>query len=285
VRGPRGDRARHDSCGWAPQNSGDRAPHDRAPHDPGDRARHDSCGRAPQNSGDRAPHDRAPHDPGDRARHDSGGRAPQNSGDRAPHDRAPHDPGDRAPGDRRVVLLTGGKESGKTTACRHLVERARGLGLTCAGIISPPRLEGGAKVGIDVVDVRTGERRALAEVDGRPAALRAGPHRFDEAAVARARDLLDTACPCDILVVDEIGPLELEGGRGWANALEVLRGGEYRLAVAVVRPRLVEAVRAALDDLPGTGVVERSVETAGDPAGDLLGLIAVERPPEMPPPG
>jgi len=194
---------------------------------------------------------------------------------------APHGP----PGDRRVVLLTGAKGSGKTTACRHLVERARGLGLTCAGIVSPARLEDGVKVGIDVVDVRTGERRALAEVDGRPAALRVGPHRFDEAAVARARDLLGTACPCDILVVDEIGPLELERGLGWANALEVLRGGEYRLAVAVVRPHLVEAVRAALGDLPGTGVVERSVEAAADPAGDLLALITAERPRGMPPHG
>jgi len=127
--------------------------------------------------------------------------------------------------------------------------------------------------GIDVVDVRTGERRSLAEQDGLPGGLRVGPHRFDETAIAWGRDRLDAACPCDILVVDEIGPLELERGAGWVNALRVLRVGDYRVAVIVVRPRLVEAVRAALGALPGTTVVERSVETAGDAVSELLSLV------------
>jgi len=209
--------------------------------------------------------------------------------------------GGRAPGDRRIVLLTGDKGSGKTTACRHLVEQARGLGLACAGIVSPARFEGGVKVGIDVLDVRTGERRALAAVDtahvaseppgrdalsgadGLPGPIRLGPHRFDEAAVARARDLLDTACPCDVLVVDEIGPLEIERGEGWANALGVLREGDYRLAVAVVRPRLLEAARVALGDLPGTVVVERSVEKDAEPVDDLLASLAAPWPGETRP--
>lgn len=114
---------------------------------------------------------------------------------------------------------------------------------------------------------------------------RLGPHRFDEATIAWARGRLEAACPCDVLVVDEIGPLEIERGEGWTNALGVLRDGDYRLAVAVVRLRLLGAIRAALADLPGTVVVERSVEANGDPVGDLLALIAVERPGETPPPG
>ena len=234
--------------------------------------------------------------PGGRASH---GPTPRG---REPHDPVPRGPapGGRAPRDRRIALLTGGRGTGKTTACRRLLERARDLELACAGIVSPARFEGGTKVGIDVLDVRTGECRALAEVDalpeaddvagtdalagadGLPGHLRLGPHRFDEAAIAWARSRLEAAGPCDVLVVDEIGPLELERGDGWANALGVLRDGDYRLAVAVVRPRLVGALRAALGDLPGTVVVERSVEVDGDPVGDLLELITGAGPGEMP---
>ena len=58
--------------------------------------------------------------------------------------------------------------------------------------------------------------------------------------------VLDSACPCDVLIVDEIGPLELERGQGWANALDVLRAGQFDLAAVVVRPSLIDAFRAAM---------------------------------------
>ena len=57
------------------------------------------------------------------------------------------------------------------------VDRARDLGLDCAGIIWPERVVDGVRVGIDVVDVRTEERRRLAEVDNLPGAVRMGPYR------------------------------------------------------------------------------------------------------------
>jgi nucleoside-triphosphatase len=148
--------------------------------------------------------------------------------------------------ERRIAILSGLQGSGKTTLCRRLVEEARVLGLDCAGILGPAQVEAGAKVGIDIEDVRTGERRALAAADDLPARLRLGPWRFDDEAVAWGRARLDDASPCDVLFVDEIGPLELNRGEGFTNALEVLRSGDYRLAVAVVRPALVDEVRTRL---------------------------------------
>ena len=50
--------------------------------------------------------------------------------------------------------------------------------------------------------------------------------------------------------MDEIGPLELDRGRGWVNALDVLCAGQFGLAVVVVRPSLVDAFRAAMGDVP-----------------------------------
>lgn len=169
------------------------------------------------------------------------------------------------------MILTGGPGSGKTTACRQLVDRGRDLGLDCAGILCPARVIEGVKVGIDVVDVRTEERRRLAEVDELPGALRMGPYRFDEEAIAWGAARLGRACPCDLLVVDEVGPLEMNRVGGWTNAVEVLLTGDFRLAVAVVRPSLVGAVRAAVN-ASGTAQIQASVAVGPTVVAQMLAL-------------
>jgi nucleoside-triphosphatase THEP1 len=180
----------------------------------------------------------------------------------------------RRPGmpDRQIAILTGASGTGKTTTCGRLLDHARDLGLDCAGILSPARVDGGAKVGIDVVDVRTEERRRLAEVDELPARLRLGPYRFDDEAVAWGAARLGVACPCDILFVDEIGPLEMDRGEGWVNALDILRVGHYSLAVAVVRGSLVDPVRAAVGTSE-TGLVQRCVVPGREGLRELLSLV------------
>jgi nucleoside-triphosphatase len=137
-----------------------------------------------------------------------------------------------------IILLTGPRNSGKTGACLQLAHWARDRGLDCAGLACPARMELGRRAGSDVVDLRTGEQRRFAGQrlrDGRP-----DGHDFDEEAVAWARARLASACPCDLLIVDEIGPLELELGLGWSNALDILRAGRFEAALVVVRLGLVE---------------------------------------------
>ncbi len=149
----------------------------------------------------------------------------------------------------RIAILTGPFGSGKTTACLQLAGLARQRGLDCAGVISPARFDGGVKVGIDVLDVRSGQRRPLAEANNRPSELRTTRYRFDADAMAWGAGILNMACPCDLLIVDELGPLELEQGQGWINALDVLRDGQFEAAVVVVRPALLDAFCARMQGL------------------------------------
>jgi len=55
-------------------------------------------------------------------------------------------------------------------------------------------------------------------------------------------------------------------GQGWVNALDVLRSGRFRLAVAVVRPALLDTFRGAI---PGA----RTLTLPADPDTDLLAII------------
>jgi nucleoside-triphosphatase THEP1 len=150
----------------------------------------------------------------------------------------------------RISVLSGPLGIGKTTTCLQLADLARRCGLDCAGLACPARFDGPHKVGIDVLDLRSGERRSLAEADNLPALLRTSGYRFDVSAIAWGAAVLASACPCDLLIVDEIGPLELERRQGWVNALEVLRAGQFKLAVVVVRPALLNAFEQAMHNLP-----------------------------------
>lgn len=145
-----------------------------------------------------------------------------------------------------IVILTGESGSGKTTICTQIAALARARGLKVAGVLTPPRLAGGCRVGLDVEDIRTGECRPLAErvsvTDG-PATE--GWH-FHIDGLAWGTMVLRDATPCDVLVIDELGPLELVQGQGWAMSLDLLRASRFRLALVVVRPALLSCFQERL---------------------------------------
>lgn len=154
-----------------------------------------------------------------------------------------------------LTLLTGPRGCGKTTQCLSLLEQARLVGLDAAGLISPAVFAGEQKMGIEVLDVRTGHSRRLARVnDGASSAGLSTPGWiFDEAVMAWGNAVLQAATPCDLLIVDELGPLEWEQSRGWLAGLTAADSGAYGRAVVVVRLALLPL---ALARWPHAGVVE-----------------------------
>jgi nucleoside-triphosphatase THEP1 len=144
-----------------------------------------------------------------------------------------------------IALLTGGRGAGKTRWCEALARTARSADLAVGGFLSPPVLADGVKTGIDLLDLATGERRSLA--------VRARPDlpgtaglgwRFDPEALAAGNAALARTGPCDLLLVDELGPLELGRASGFTAAFDLLDCRRYGLAIVVVRPALVGAARA-----------------------------------------
>lgn len=139
----------------------------------------------------------------------------------------------------KVLVLSGPRGAGKSTYCLQIVDAARKKGLHAAGVICPAQVVDGHKVGFEVLDVQTGERRPLADVNQAPARLRTPAYRFFPEAMAWGAELIKAAVPCTLLIIDELGPLELVQRQGWTVALDVLNAGQYKLAVVVVRPELV----------------------------------------------
>ena len=63
---------------------------------------------------------------------------------------------------------------------------------------------------------------------------------FDKDQLNRGNEILKEALPCDLLVIDELGPLELLHGQGWQAGIKVLESRDYRLGLLVIRPELLK---------------------------------------------
>jgi nucleoside-triphosphatase THEP1 len=162
----------------------------------------------------------------------------------------------------RLIVLTGERGVGKSTVCRQTVVLAQGEGYICGGIITLARDNVR-----DVLDVGSGDVRRLTQPEDASPAIDQGRFRFDRQVLSWGNTKLTRATPCDLLVVDEIGPLEVERRGGWVSAFDVLQGREYALALVVIRPELVVQAQLRLpncamlviavtpenrDQLPGT---------------------------------
>ena len=127
------------------------------------------------------------------------------------------------------------------------------------------------KVGFEAVDVGSGERWPLARTDAELGGPQVGPYSFDPAALASAlrvlrraatlRQAQDTAAGCDLLMVDEIGPLELERGEGFAPILDLLPVEGPTHTLIVVRPALLDQLLLRLRETVRLGSPEPSFAT------------------------
>jgi len=131
------------------------------------------------------------------------------------------------------ALLIGDHRQGKTTTCRLMAERGRALGWSIGGVLQPAVYQGADCVGYDVVDLASDRSARLAIVGGggcehagRFAFLPEGLE-FGKAAIRRALHEKPR-----IVIIDEVGPLELAGG-GWSEQLdELLRNRALEQPVA-----------------------------------------------------
>ena len=151
------------------------------------------------------------------------------------------------------VLLTGKRQVGKTTVCRQVAELARELGYGPAGVLAPALLgEDGLPVAYHALMVSDGEQRLLARADGNLSGPSTGRYGFDADVFSWVMDGLRGAISqgCDLLIVDEIGPLELEQGKGLAPLLSDLSIGRLPPLLLVVRPELTAQLQERLPGVP-----------------------------------
>jgi nucleoside-triphosphatase THEP1 len=145
----------------------------------------------------------------------------------------------------KLILVTGYSGSGKTHWCLELAELAKIGGVNAVGLVSPAVFEGDIKVGIDLVDIKSGSRQRLAVCRGRSSPGQSTlDWDFNDEALTWGNSILGKLDTCQLLILDEMGPLELQRGTGLSNGIGLISTRGYGLACVVIRPALIEIAKS-----------------------------------------
>ncbi len=126
-------------------------------------------------------------------------------------------------------FITGMPKTGKTTLLHRIIEKLRERGLRVGGFISPEKKVHGTRTGFFVQGIETGKTGRLAGTDA------TGPkvskyyvdiRSFEEIALPA----LEKAEKYDVLIIDEIGPMELKSRKFVERLDQILESDTHVIA-------------------------------------------------------
>lgn len=149
-----------------------------------------------------------------------------------------------------IIILSGPVHGGKTTLIQKSLSRWASRGLRFGGFLSIAVPNDRGKTEYDFLDLKDGRRLPFLRRGGEADGEQIGSFCFVPRTLETARSLIASADPAEVLIVDEVGPLELAGGGLWPALREVVTRSSFR-ALLVVRENILEEV---IEALPGTPV-------------------------------
>lgn len=142
----------------------------------------------------------------------------------------------------KLILWTGEKHSGKTTSAAKIVEIARNEGFNVAGLLAPSIYSNGQLLGFDAIDLHNDARVPLAKRKTCQFTFFTEGVEFGNAALSTT-----TTKSADLVIVDEFGPLELNG-QGWRKNVDSLITLSDALILLVVRQELADEIQQTYAD-------------------------------------
>lgn len=141
-----------------------------------------------------------------------------------------------------IYYLTGEVNSGKTSLLSFWVEEYHRRNRRACGILAPPVWVQGRKIAYNLIDVYTGETKPWASLTPINNAEKWGRFWFSLETLHFGQNALNRIDDsCDIGILDEVGPLELEN-RGWAFSLREILIRSPKNMIFIVRSSLVQPI-------------------------------------------
>ena len=147
---------------------------------------------------------------------------------------------------KRLLFLTGEPGVGKTTVLLQTVEALRAEGYGVGGMVSREVRGCGGRVGFEILNLESGERGWLAHVNhrGGPRVGRYGVNLEDLERIG-VKAVVDAVERLDVVVVDEVGPMELFSEEFRKAVKRAVESG--KLVVGVVhwkaKDRLIDEIK------------------------------------------
>ena len=144
-----------------------------------------------------------------------------------------------------VIIVTGDIGAGKTTVCRKVIELAQDQGYTCGGILTFKAPD----ESLTILDIQTGEREVFASTDKDLNGPKTPKYSFSPEGIDFGIRAIENGAASDVLIVDEIGRLEL-GGEGFTKSLELIKTGRVKNSILVIREQLLSDFLTRLGSNP-----------------------------------
>jgi len=151
-------------------------------------------------------------------------------------------------GEKMIFILSAPIHSGKTTWLSKVVTELKKQNRVCKGILTYAVFDGDRRIGYDIENIETGERKEFIRRIGYGVAFDDSDvylrdYHFSAVVIEEINQILKNAVGADVVVIDEIGPLELRG-KGFFPAISYLMSHQPPSLIMVVRDTIVSDVIA-----------------------------------------
>jgi nucleoside-triphosphatase len=152
------------------------------------------------------------------------------------------------------ILLTGPPGSGKTRLIQNIVEDLRKLGATVGGLLTPEVRVGGERIGFHVLDIQTGEKEVMADVR-LDSEIKVGRYGVNVNVIRdlAVNSIVRAMSKCDLIVIDEIGKMELYSTE-FQEAVEEALSSPKPL-IGTVGERLRHPFTSRIKELPSVNLM------------------------------
>jgi len=105
------------------------------------------------------------------------------------------------------VIITGGKNTGKSTFLYELCQNCQ-----CSGVICLPVFENGVKIGSDAINLRNGKKKIFARVKNKAnfEGIETNEYIISREGMKHAIEAIEEGIGENLLVIDEIGHIEMK---------------------------------------------------------------------------
>ena len=139
---------------------------------------------------------------------------------------------------KKTIVITGPVHSGKTTFIQETLTALSGE-YNISGFYSPKYYENRIFKGYDLVDIESGESSPFIRMEETPGWRIFGRFHFNPEAFVRGSAVIAEAKEADILIMDEIGPLEIQG-EGFIEGLRTALSDYDGIFIIVCRDYILE---------------------------------------------
>lgn len=151
---------------------------------------------------------------------------------------------------KRLIFITGRPGIGKTTVLLRVIKALKNEDYQVGGMISREVREKGSRVGFEIVNLYTGQKGWLAHVN-QPTGPKVSKYRvnLEDLEKIGAEAILHAAENSDVVVVDEIGPMELHSSSFKRAVTQAMESGKPMLGTIHrhARDPLINAIRTRED--------------------------------------